>query len=873
MAEGGLDEVPHGQVDVGVRGDEDRVLAAGLAEQIDGGLPRREQPGRVERAGEYDGVHSLVGHEAPAALVVAGGHELQDVARHSPFPEALDQLPGGGDRLGRRLQDDRVARRQSGADAAARNGVREVPWGDDEHDAERLGLSEILGLGRVEAREVDGLAHLGVGLGDGLGAVARHDRDGPRALALHDPRRPMEDLAPVQARQPGPRGRAGPRARHGRVDLLLGGDRVAVPRGAVAARIPARLELLAGDLVVVDDQRYLVADRGHHLSERLGHLVGVERVRGIAVGAVLEATAAVRTTRRVAPRRRDDVVTSLDGVEEALLLVGEDLGVIGDVEGGLQVVLVGRVLVEAAHEVGHGGGEVVVLGDRRVQQHGAAALDDGQRLGVGHAFEHLDVELVLDAALTRDLERPREVKEVVAGDPDAHRAGVLGAQAEIQEAHVAGVDVGLRAVGGGRPAVELRLGLLHREVGALHQADLDLCAASLVTDLRPGHELLERPVRVGQVGLEHDARGDPLELRLVQHRAEAVDGEAQVPVLLHVQVDEDIVALGPSVEHSELLAHPRQRTLVVDGDDLAHERGELHRDVGHLLARHHLEHPLEAFVGLTLAEHRLAEHVDVQPQPLALADVQVPAQRAVFSGEDEVLGQCADPGVDHLHRERGSRARHQRDETQSEGVERAESRDAGPSRRASKDARGAARLAHPHDLVGQGHRHLDRAAILQQPREPAPVGPFAMGPQALRVVNEPSGARARREGQLVEGAVGAGRHASRAVLAESALEPLPLNALTVTSLHNTRFPPGCGDPAHEGLDKRWAVARSVPDERTANQAAPYETVMPPSMARSAPVTAEDPAEHTHTIAAAISIGSSRRPMGCWAANSSPLARP
>jgi hypothetical protein len=64
----------------------------------------------------------------------------------------------------------------------------------------------------------------------------------------------------------------------------------------------------------------------------------------------------------------------------------------------------------------------------------------------------------------------------------------------------------------------------------------------------------------------------------------------------------------------------------------------------------------------------------------------------------------------------------------------------------SAESRGAAHLAHPHDLVGQRHRHLDRAAILQQPREPAPVGPFAMGPQALRVVNEPSGARARREG-------------------------------------------------------------------------------------------------------------------------------
>ncbi len=44
--------------------------------------------------------------------------------------------------------------------------------------------------------------------------------------------------------------------------------------------------------------------------------------------------------------------------------------------------------------------------------------------------------------------------------------------------------------------------------------------------------------RVGEVGLEDDAGLDGEELRLVEQLGEGVEGEREIAVLLHVEVDE-----------------------------------------------------------------------------------------------------------------------------------------------------------------------------------------------------------------------------------------------------------------------------------------------------------------------------------------------
>ena len=220
-----------------------------------------------------------------------------------------------------------------------------------------------------------------------------------------------------------------------------------------------------------------------------------------------------------------------------------------------------------------------------------------------------------------DLQRPGEVEQVVAGDPDAHGVGVLRAHGGVDQALPRGVDVGLGSVGRRRPAVDLGLGGLHREVGALDDADLDRRTALLAAGARPGQQLLEHRMALGQVGLQHDPGLDVAELLLGQDRGEHVDGQREVAVLLHVEVHERVRRRGPGcpVEPAQALGHALHGPLVVVGAQLRGDRRDLHRDVGDLGAGEHLDDPVEAVGGLVLAEHGLAQHVDVEPSALGRA--------------------------------------------------------------------------------------------------------------------------------------------------------------------------------------------------------------------------------------------------------------
>ena len=90
--------------------------------------------------------------------------------------------------------------------------------------------------------------------------------------------------------------------------------------------------------------------------------------------------------------------------------------------------------------------------------------------------------------------------------PTRRRGRPRRVEGAVDEAQVRGVDLGLRAVRRLRPAVQLGLDLLHRQVGALDQPHLEACAAGLTALRRDGGELVERVRGVGQVRLQHDAR-------------------------------------------------------------------------------------------------------------------------------------------------------------------------------------------------------------------------------------------------------------------------------------------------------------------------------------------------------------------------------
>jgi hypothetical protein len=280
VSEGGLGEVPHRGVDVGARADQDRVLPAGLGEQVDVGTPLGEGQGGVERAREDHRVDPDVGHEQPPVLVVTRGHELQDVLGHAGGPELLDQVPGGRHGFGRWLQYHAVAGRQCGADTPGGDGVGEVPRWHDHDRPQRARAVEVTGAARVEAGEVDALADLGIGLDEGLAGVAGHHRDALDPLALHHRR------GPVQHSRRGREG--GPGDANGALDVRGTGDRVVVPGFVVRAGVAAELALDGLDLLGVDDEGDPGVARVANVVQRLGDLGPHQRRRRVDVRAVGE---------------------------------------------------------------------------------------------------------------------------------------------------------------------------------------------------------------------------------------------------------------------------------------------------------------------------------------------------------------------------------------------------------------------------------------------------------------------------------------------------------------------------------------------------------------------------------------------------------
>ena len=134
----------HRVVEIGVRVDDDAVLAAHLRHDP-GELARAVREGRrrshelqADRAGarEGDGRDVAVPRERRARL--AGAWQQGDRAgRHSTLAERLDERERAAGRLLRGLEDRRVAGREGGGGHSEGDGEREVPGRDDRGDAAR----------------------------------------------------------------------------------------------------------------------------------------------------------------------------------------------------------------------------------------------------------------------------------------------------------------------------------------------------------------------------------------------------------------------------------------------------------------------------------------------------------------------------------------------------------------------------------------------------------------------------------------------------------------------------------------------------------------------------------------------------------------
>ena len=702
VAERGVHHVLGGQVQVGAGGDDQRVLAGGLGQQRQVLAEGAEQLRGLVPAGEDDLLHVRVGDQALADLLLAAAVQGQegdqvvgvlDPGLAQALADGLERHGAGAGRLRGGLEHHGRTGGERGQHTAHGDGHREVPRRDDQGQLGGLErgaahLVQSAGQTAVVAREVDGLGDLRVTLVQGLAGLGGGHLEQVRSALL--------ELVP---------------------DPLQHGLALGPGEGTPGL---AGLHSLPDDVLHLGNGAHLgLADRVHpqggggDVGDDLASPFPVGRQRGVGVRGVGEAVHRCRDiaqvpgqTVLVAGRRRDGQVHVLHGGQEALLLTGEQALVRVQLEHRGHEVLLAGALLQAADQVGDGHVELSGVHHGGVEQQRADVLLHGLGLTGGHAQQHLELHIrcvpgcrllgaghlgaavcgrrgaVVGLAALHVL-RPRrgeptlpdqqqgqgDVEEVVPGHADAHVAGALGGQGVVEHALVVGVGGLLGGAGGDRPAHQGGLHLLHGQVGALDHADLDGRATGLHAAGGPLLQADHGVQRVRQVGLQHDPGGQILQLGLVHQAHEHGQGHVQVVVLLHVQVDErGGVVLGGVLSLAGGQLVERQQVLGDLGDGLVERPravrggggGDLDRDVVHVRTLDQRADPVQAALGLLLAQDGLAEQVDVQTGAGLLELGDRGAQLGLGGVHDQVRDQLAQHLAGHrdgdLGHERGDLA-------------------------------------------------------------------------------------------------------------------------------------------------------------------------------------------------------------------------
>ena len=235
------------EVEIGVVEHDHRVLAAELEmdvlEVVRGGLHHRDAG--LARPGQRDHRHVRVLDEPFADRSPTPVHHVDDPGRDAGLYEQLDEALAQRRRVGRRLEDDRVAADERGRDLPGRNRDREVPRGDHADHADRHAhahvelVAELRGgrlaeqapaLARHVEAHVDRFLDVAAGLGEHLPHLARHQQR-QLVLVLADERaEAVEDLAARRRRdeppllvrlaaRPRPRGRRPPAPDFGKTPI------------------------------------------------------------------------------------------------------------------------------------------------------------------------------------------------------------------------------------------------------------------------------------------------------------------------------------------------------------------------------------------------------------------------------------------------------------------------------------------------------------------------------------------------------------------------------------------------------------------------------------------------------------------------------
>ena len=594
-----------------------------------------------------------MGEEGPAEVVLGDVDEDEGLLRDSGGPQALGDECAASLRLGRGLEDGGGTCGEGREDSARGDREGEVPRRRDEgegHGAE-FGAVDPLefegGLG-VVVGEVGGLGYFDVGLLEGLAEFGSGDLDEVGAAAREFDAGAVEDLGAFGGglRAPLPSGfGCGPhQCVEGFGVLDEGGpDGVdAEGRGGHAGRDPARpFEVRGERRVGVGGVRegpgpVLVLEGGGQVlgGFREAVLVAGRADAGLALGPHL-----------------------VDGGEEARALLLEGGGVGSDVEDRGHEVLVGGVLLEAAHEVGDR--DVVLLGvdDGDVEEEVSDLFAHGRRLLGRHAREHLEFDFGGDAALLGELPCACDGEEVVTGDAEVDVRRAFGAHRPVEDADVVGVGRLLGVPGREVPSADLGFDAFHREVRALDDADLDGGSAARPARSGPFLEVLHRVEGVGQVGLEDDAGAQAEAVLAVEDLLEDVDGEVEVVVLLHVEVDELAPGLGGVlVEGEELADGVLDDLLVAPGVVGAGDGRDFEGDVVDVGALEESARVVESLARLLLAEDRFAEEVHVEAGAAGAEALDRGAELLVGDVDDEVADEAREDLAGRGDREVGEEA-------------------------------------------------------------------------------------------------------------------------------------------------------------------------------------------------------------------------
>ena len=321
------------------------------------------------------------------------------------------------------------------------------------------------------------------------------------------------------------------------------------------------------------------------------------------------------------------------------------------------------VFIQPPHEVCDCGFELVVQHGGRVDGQPTDARGNFQRLGVGHSFEHLKLDSLTNPASFTHQHRMGHIKQIVAGDAQAHDRCVLRSGTKLQHPFEIGIDRRFVVIGRLRPTTCGRLNLFHGEISALDQSNLDSGTGTGMPLPSPFGQFPLHGIRVGKISLQHDAGFILLKFGLVEHFTEHVHGQVQIAILFHVEIDElrfatTVLLCGP-IDLPQSLLNRLERLTITRHADLADDRAEFDRHIGHFRVAQLVEVKLPASIGLVVAENGFAQLIEVDANALSRSLAEVVGKLRRFGRDDYIRRLLADLLIDLGHYETRRNAREQ----------------------------------------------------------------------------------------------------------------------------------------------------------------------------------------------------------------------